>query len=82
MAKMRKSKTSFSEQASESPLIIDPPLDPPTEEQPEAEKGLECRQCGCHHFRVVATRPGNGYIVRHRFCRHCGTRMITREKTA
>ena len=43
--------------------------------------GLECRHCGCRHFRVIYTRPyRGGRVVRRRQCRHCGTRMTTWER--
>ena len=43
--------------------------------------GLECRECGCKHFRVVYTRPYHGgRIMRRRECRHCGKRITTWEK--
>jgi len=45
------------------------------------KRGLECRYCGCEHFRVVYTRPTwGGRIMRRRECRHCGKRMTTWEK--
>ena len=45
------------------------------------KRGLECRQCGCKHFRVVYTRPTwGGRIMRRRECRHCGKRMTTWER--
>ena len=49
---------------------------------PTADKrGLECRHCGCKHFRVLYTRPTwGGRIMRRRECRHCGKRMTTWEK--
>ena len=44
-------------------------------------RGLECRYCGCKHFRVVYTRPTmGGRILRRRECRHCGKRMTTWER--
>ena len=44
-------------------------------------RGLECRRCGCKHFRVVYTRPTWGRrIMRRRECRRCGKRMTTWEK--
>lgn len=44
-------------------------------------KGLECRECGCRHFRVVYTRPAwGGRIMRRCECRNCGKRMTTWEK--
>ncbi len=44
-------------------------------------RGLECRHCGCRHFRVVYTRPTWGdRIMRRRECRHCSKRMTTWEK--
>jgi DNA-directed RNA polymerase subunit RPC12/RpoP len=52
--------------------------------EPSREKnrrGLECRYCGCKHFRVIYTRPTwGGRIMRRRQCRHCGKRMTTWEK--
>ena len=45
--------------------------------------GLVCRRCGCQHFRVVYLRRlPSGVLLRRRECRHCGTRMTTRETTA
>lgn len=45
------------------------------------EPGLECRRCGCHHFRVIYTRPmPDGRIQRRRECRHCGWRVTTVER--
>ena len=42
---------------------------------------LECRHCGCRHFRVTYTRPASGgRIQRRRECRHCGKRMTTWER--
>jgi transcriptional regulator NrdR family protein len=43
-------------------------------------KGLECRKCGCRHFRVLYTRSRPGKLVRRRECRHCGTRITTWEQ--
>ena len=52
-----------------------------TAAQTEENRGLECRQCGCKHFRVVYTRPTWGNrIMRRRECRHCGKRVTTWEK--
>ena len=52
------------------------------EAKPEDKRGLECRHCGCQHFRVIYTRPAwGGGIRRRRECRHCGKRMTTWEKT-
>ena len=45
------------------------------------KRGLECRHCGCKHFRVIYTRPTyGGRIMRRRECRHCGKRMTTWER--
>lgn len=45
-------------------------------------RGLECRRCGCKHFRVIYTRPTwGGRIQRRRECRHCGKRITTWERT-
>jgi hypothetical protein len=42
--------------------------------------GLVCRECGCHHFVTVYTRPRNDGIVRRKRCRNCGQAITTREK--
>jgi len=45
------------------------------------QRGLECRNCGCKHFRVIYARPyRGGCLVRRRECRHCGRRITTWEK--
>jgi hypothetical protein len=50
-------------------------------DDPDEKRGLECRHCGCKHFRVVYTRPTwGGRIMRRRECRNCGRRMTTWEK--
>ena len=47
----------------------------------ESSRGLECRYCGCRHFRVIYTRRGwGGKLIRRRECRHCGKRMTTWER--
>ena len=48
--------------------------------QGKGEQGLVCRQCGCRHFYTVYTRPKPGRILRLKECRHCGRRMVTRER--
>lgn len=51
------------------------------ETKPKEHRGLECRDCGCRHFRVVYTRAAvGGKLVRRRECRHCGARITTWEK--
>jgi len=48
--------------------------------RPEEKRGLECRACGCRHFRVLYTRAAwGGRILRRRGCRHCGRRITTYE---
>jgi len=42
--------------------------------------GLVCSKCGCRHFETVYTRPKPGCIFRLKACRHCGNRMVTRER--
>jgi hypothetical protein len=43
--------------------------------------GLECRWCGCKHFRVIYTRPTwGGRILRRRECWHCGNKLNTVEQ--
>ena len=46
----------------------------------ELPRGLACIRCGCRHLPVVYTRPKAGHILRLRECRHCGRRIITRER--
>ena len=46
----------------------------------EDKRGLECRKCGCRHFRVLHTRPVANGILRERECRNCGKVVWTREK--
>jgi len=62
--------------------LIDPPpataLAAGTEAAPQ--HGLVCRKCGCRHFETVYTRPKPGCILRQKECRHCGARMLTRER--
>jgi len=49
-------------------------------DRPYDKRGLECRNCGCKHFRVIYTRPvRGGKIMRRRECRHCGARVTTWE---
>ena len=39
----------------------------------KTDYGLQCRACGCRHFRVIYTRRTWGNrIMRRRECRHCG----------
>lgn len=46
------------------------------------ERGLECRHCGCGHFRVIRSRPTwPGRIMHRRQCRHCGKRVRIWENT-
>jgi len=52
-------------------------------DQPYNNRGLECRRCGCRHFRVIYTRPERGRkILRRRECHNCGKRITTCEKQA
>ena len=51
-------------------------------EQIEQAKGLACPRCGCRHLFVVYTRAKPGHIFRVRSCRHCGRRLITRERVS
>ena len=43
-------------------------------------RGLVCRKCGCRHFYTTRTIPKSGCILRQKECRHCGHRMLTRER--
>jgi len=45
------------------------------------KRGLQCRRCGCGHFRVLYTRRAvRGRLLRRRECRYCGWRMTTYEQ--
>ncbi|MBM4020278.1 MAG: hypothetical protein FJ288_18485 [Planctomycetes bacterium] len=44
------------------------------------DRGLVCRKCGCRHFYTIYTRAKPGCILRLKECRHCGQRMVTRER--
>ena len=46
----------------------------------EEPKRLACPKCGCTHLPVARTRHRLGKIERIRHCRHCGQRIITRER--
>jgi hypothetical protein len=47
---------------------------------PPANRGLQCRVCGCQHLEVSHTeRLKNGTIRRRRTCRHCGAKYVTFE---
>ncbi|WP_428937779.1 hypothetical protein [Fontivita pretiosa] len=51
---------------------------PPTT---EPTVGLACPRCGCRHLRVIYGKPKpGGALMRVRECRHCGRRIVTREK--
>ena len=47
----------------------------------EPALGLECPKCGCRHLPVWYTRQRPGHILRVRKCRHCGRKVMTRERT-
>ena len=56
---------------------------PKVENTTEEIRGLECRNCGCKHFRVLYTRSAwGGRIMRRRECRNCGRRITTWETSA
>ena len=53
------------------------------EDTAQEKRGLECRVCGCRHFRVLYTRAAWGKrVLRRRECRHCGRRVTTYEGIA
>ena len=56
--------------------------DPAQAEGPSGDnQGLECRWCGCRHFRVMYTRPTwGGRVLRRTECRHCARRMTAWER--
>jgi transcriptional regulator NrdR family protein len=61
--------------------MVEPVIQRKTWDPAENKRGLECRWCGCKHFRVIYTRPAwGGRLVRRRECRNCGKRMTTWEK--
>lgn len=46
-------------------------------------RGIECQNCGCRHFRVIYTcAVRGGKIMRRRECRHCRNRITTWETQA
>lgn len=48
----------------------------------DEQRGLQCRACGCRHFRVIYTRAAlGGKLVRRRECRNCGQRITTWERS-
>lgn len=50
-------------------------------DQPEPDRGISCRQCGCRHFYTLETRKTlKGRIRRRRRCRHCGLCVTTYER--
>lgn len=58
-------------------LDYDAPHDDETEDQDDR---LRCPSCHCEHLPVQYTRHQLGHIMRVRKCRHCGRRVITRER--
>ncbi|TVQ33892.1 MAG: hypothetical protein EA376_01270 [Phycisphaeraceae bacterium] len=46
----------------------------------EERRGVVCPSCGCAHLPVQYTRRRSGFIMRVRQCRHCGRRIVTRER--
>lgn len=49
-------------------------------EEPTATGGVACPSCGCYDTRVYRTvRFDNGFR-RVRVCRHCGRKILTRER--
>ena len=55
--------------------------EPKENSQPgEISKGLECKACGCHHFNCDKTVHAKNRIVRYRYCRNCGKRVVTSER--
>lgn len=54
--------------------------DKPANKADTRSSGLACPKCGCRHLPVVYTRPRDNGILRARQCRHCGKRIITRER--
>lgn len=46
----------------------------------EASGGVACLSCGCRDSRVFKTRRHDGFVLRHRVCRHCGRTTLTAER--
>ncbi len=44
------------------------------------KQGVACPTCGCRHLDVLYTRLGYRSRQRVRLCRHCGRRILTKEK--
>ena len=53
---------------------------PSRPDQPREKRGLICPACGCRHLPVLYTRQQPRHVQRVRKCRHCGRRVVTREK--
>jgi transcriptional regulator NrdR family protein len=46
----------------------------------KTERGIECPQCGCRHFKTTHTEPiRSGRIRRRKICRNCGRKIVTFE---
>ena len=45
-----------------------------------SDSGLQCRKCGGCASAVLYTRRRFGCVIRSRKCKHCGQRMVTRER--
>lgn len=58
----------------------DPPPPPPEDQDQVDGVGLECPDCGCRHLPVYYTRRRRRHILRVRYCRNCGRRIVTRER--
>ena len=41
--------------------------------------GIACPKCGCKHHFVLYKRAKGNVVVRRKECRHCGSRLFTRE---
>jgi len=63
--------------------MVEPVAERKSWDPAQDKRGLECRACGCKHFRVVYTRPTwGGRIMRRRECRNCSQRVTTWEATS
>jgi len=45
----------------------------------DGKLGIECRRCGCRDSYVRDSDRHDGFIIRYRVCRHCGTVRRTKE---
>jgi DNA-directed RNA polymerase subunit RPC12/RpoP len=51
-------------------------------ERSQRLEGVRCPDCNCAHLPTLYTRHQGNTTTRVRVCRHCGRRIVTRERLA